>query len=130
VTPISDAVNRVANTNPITICRRQPFTTLCIYRGPRVTFNIQTSYSLSAHGLAINSYEPGCLAVLPIFNLSLYAMPNTYKSPAVILNEPSNWEEWIFIVKIRAQPLDTWQYLDLDLTVSPGVLANLAPLPL
>ena len=57
-------------------------------------------------------------------------MSNTYKSPAVILNEPSNWEEWIFTVKIRAQPLDTWQYLDLDRTVSLGVPANLAPLPL
>jgi len=33
-------------------------------------------------------------------------MPDTYKSYVVILNEPSDWEEWIFIVKIRAQPLD------------------------
>ena len=27
-------VNRIANTNPITNCRRQPFATLRIYRGP------------------------------------------------------------------------------------------------
>lgn len=56
-------------------------------------------------------------------------MPDTYKSPAVILNKPSDWEEWIFMVKVRAQPLDTWQYLDPDRTVSLGVPANLAPLP-
>jgi len=57
-------------------------------------------------------------------------MPDTYKSSAVILNEPSDWEEWIFIVKIRVQPLDIWQYLDLERTVSSGVLANPVPLPL
>jgi len=38
-------VNRVANTNTIMNRRRQPSATLCIYRGPRATFNRQTSHS-------------------------------------------------------------------------------------
>jgi hypothetical protein len=49
-----ECVERVANTNPITNRRRQPFATLCIYRGPRATCNRQTSHSLSAHGLSID----------------------------------------------------------------------------
>ena len=57
-------------------------------------------------------------------------MPDTCESLAVILSEPSDWEEWIFIVMIRAQPMDIWQYLDLERTVSSGVLANPVPLPL
>ena len=40
---------------------------------------------------------------------------------AVILDQPSHWESWLFVVKTIADGGDTWKYLDPDLETEPVV---------
>ena len=40
----------------------------------------------------------------------------------VILDVPSDWEPWLFVVKTIADGGDTWQYLDPGLAAEPNVL--------
>jgi hypothetical protein len=39
----------------------------------------------------------------------------------VILDQPSHWESWLFVVKTIANGGDTWKYIDLDLNTEPIV---------
>src|SRR4030081_3639738 len=39
----------------------------------------------------------------------------------VILDQPSDWEPWLFVVKTIADGGDTWKYLDPDLDTEPIV---------
>jgi hypothetical protein len=40
---------------------------------------------------------------------------------AVILDQPSHWESWLFVVKTIADGGDTWKYLNPDLDIEPIV---------
>jgi hypothetical protein len=42
---------------------------------------------------------------------------------AVILDQPSHWESWLFVAKTIADGGDTRKYLNLDLDTDPVVLA-------
>ena len=39
----------------------------------------------------------------------------------VILDQPSHWEPWLFVVKTIADGGDTWKYIDPDLNTEPIV---------
>jgi hypothetical protein len=39
----------------------------------------------------------------------------------VILDQPSDWEPWLFIVKSIAEGGDIWKYLNPDITLEPEV---------
>lgn len=47
------------------------------------------------------------------------AASNTTK--AVILDQPSDWESWLFVVKTIANGGDTWRFIDPDLELEPVV---------
>ena len=40
---------------------------------------------------------------------------------AVILDQPSHWEPWLFVVKTIADGGDTWKYINPDLDTEPIV---------
>jgi hypothetical protein len=40
---------------------------------------------------------------------------------AVILDKPSDWEPWLFVIKTIANGGDTWRYMDPDLEVEPTI---------
>jgi len=42
-------------------------------------------------------------------------------SKSVILDQPSHWEPWLFVVKTIADGGDTWQYMNPDLLLEPAV---------
>jgi hypothetical protein len=42
-------------------------------------------------------------------------------SKSVILDQPSHWEPWLFVVKTIADGGDTWQYMNPDLLLEPTV---------
>src|ERR1700722_9266461 len=48
----------------------------------------------------------------------------------VILDQPSDWEPWLFVIKTLSDGGDTWKYLDLDLDTEPIVLSQLGKLTL
>ncbi len=39
----------------------------------------------------------------------------------VVLDEPSDWEPWLFVIKTIADGADTWPYIDPDLPEEPAV---------
>ena len=41
------------------------------------------------------------------------------KGTSVILRYPSDWDDWLFIVKRKADANDLWQYVDLTLDTQP-----------
>ena len=42
-------------------------------------------------------------------------------SKTVILDQPSHWEPWLFVVKTIADGGDTWRYMNPDLPSEPAV---------
>src|SRR5271169_837153 len=40
---------------------------------------------------------------------------------AVILDQPSHWESWLFVVKTIADGGDTWKYINPDLNTEPVI---------
>jgi hypothetical protein len=40
---------------------------------------------------------------------------------AVILDQPSHWEPWLFVVKTIADGGDTWKYINPDLNAEPVI---------
>jgi len=48
----------------------------------------------------------------------------------VILDLPSHWEPWLFVVKTIADGGDTWKYMDPDLPAEPDVpIRSVMPTP-
>ncbi len=39
----------------------------------------------------------------------------------VVLNEPSDWEPWLFVIKTIADGVDTWPYINPDLPEEPAI---------
>ena len=40
---------------------------------------------------------------------------------AVILDQPSHWEPWLFVIKTIADGGDTWKYINPDLNTEPVI---------
>src|ERR1700730_14161306 len=45
----------------------------------------------------------------------------SYTTKAVILDKPSDWETWLFVVKAMAEGGDTWDYMNPNLETEPVV---------
>ena len=46
----------------------------------------------------------------------------------IILDQPSHWEPWLFVIKTLADGGDAWRYLDPDLDIEP-VIPNRPEMP-
>ncbi len=48
-------------------------------------------------------------------------MASLSTTKTVVLDEPSDWELWLFVIKTIADRGDTWPYIDPDLPEEPAV---------
>ena len=70
------------------------------------------------------SYEPGLIRST-IFNLPTYqqsvasSMSKSTVTSDLVLDGPSNWDLWIFVVKRIAEAGDVWEYIDPDQLYRP-----------
>jgi hypothetical protein len=49
---------------------------------------------------------------------------NSPVKTTVILDRPSDWDEWLFLVKSKANDSDIWQYIDLNKLAEPQSLLD------